>query len=137
MRSAKNNFKAISIILALAIFLPQLPHFFPEDVSRDGRVDLRDAILLVKDFKESSPTLESSLKDLNTLLTAFHVTSGLKQVLKTDEPEAVRTDDAPFVVKSELMPFQFHGMWSKLRHRSTGFESLNFKPIVPPPRLAV
>lgn len=129
-------FKGISIILAIAVFLPQLPHFFPEDVSRDGHVDLRDTILLVKDFKKSSPTLESSLKSINTLLTAFHVTSGLKQIIQKNEEKAVGPDDTPYVTLSIWIPCQFYGASSKLRRHPANFDSFNPQPIVPPPRNA-
>jgi hypothetical protein len=36
------------ILLAAALLTPRTPFFAPEDVNRDARVDLRDAVELVR-----------------------------------------------------------------------------------------
>lgn len=134
MRLAKNARSYISILVAITILLPHLPHFAPEDMSRDGNVDLRDAILLVKHFEDSVATSKTSLKGLDSLINTFHVTSGLTQVIRKGERETISFRDAPCAVSSVSAIFQYHLAFPKPIGRSDDFSSFYTRPNVPPPR---
>lgn len=73
------------IFLAAALLTPRTPFFAPEDVNRDARVDLRDAVLGVRVLNESAQEAESFKTSLSKTISALRVLSGFKNVIKSDE----------------------------------------------------
>ena len=90
------------ILIAIVILAPKLPHGLPEDVSRDGHVDLQDAILLIKNFQDAAANPDQFKQKDQNLVSAFQIASKLKTIIKNDEP--ARTAFGSVLVDSVYIP---------------------------------
>ena len=79
----------VSLLLVLLLSTSGLPLFYPEDASRDGRVDLRDAVLLVRDLSVEADRPGLFGREFTNLVKAVRVVAGLVTDIRQ------QTDTAP------------------------------------------
>ena len=70
------------LILMFSMVLSGLPMFSPEDATRDTMLDLKDAILLVKDFARTAENPADFSASVKRVVSALHAAAGLKTVIK-------------------------------------------------------
>ena len=134
MRTAKH---ILSIFLILAMLTAGLPYFRLEDASRNNRVDLEDAILLIKEFARTAEEPAGFKSSAEKVFSALHVAAGLKTVIKKAGDETSSTSsislEIPYLISSNA-PVTLPDMISKLPAETLLFESIISGPSTPPPR---
>lgn len=74
----------VNIGLAIALLTAGLPVFTFEDASRDGQVDLADAVLTVREVVEAAQAPGDFHLSFNRAISALEATAGLKTVIRTE-----------------------------------------------------
>jgi len=129
----------ISPVLVLLLLSSGMPAFSPEDASRDRRVDLRDAILLVKDFATSAENPESFSESMGRVVSTLNVVVGFASSI---QPSSERSSaNAPLLVDltylvSSSNDLPIPNTYSMKYPRSATFKSVTIAPTLPPPRTA-
>lgn len=136
MHSSKN---IVSILLVFLMLGAGLPVFNSGDVSRDGRTDLQDVILSVRDLARTADgpgELTHNLKQVVTTLTAV---AGLKTVIQqandSNSSNSVQALDTPYL-KYTTEQIVLTQSWSGLDDQTTSIESFSNKPVLPPPQIS-
>ncbi len=88
----------LSVILISTLLLSGLPLFSPEDASRNNRVDLEDAVLLVRDFARTAEDPTAFTASVQRVVSTMNVVAGLKAVIS-------QTDDTSFKAISACSDF--------------------------------
>ena len=73
MRALK---KILIFHLVMLLLASGLPHFMGEDASRDHRIDLADAVLLVQDFARTAQEPGAFHAQVEKMFSALHVGGG-------------------------------------------------------------
>jgi hypothetical protein len=134
------NLKHISIgILAVAVLSSGLPVFAPEDAARDNTVDLKDAILLVRDFARTAENPADFSTMVKRAVSALQAAAGLKTVIKSDG--GPKSTVSPFSIRLPYLVCSFyHVLFSmesaKVPEPSMNYQSIDITPDSPPPRLS-
>lgn len=128
--------------LTVAIIASGLPCFSPEDASRDGQVDLRDAILLVKNFAASATEPDTFSSSLQQMHNAISVVAGLKKVVSMDNDQQ-SSDSQSITIYPDLsyllaaFDFTFTPIAGTQTFEQTfAYQSLELPPASPPPRFS-
>ncbi len=131
--------RLISFALITALLSSGLPLFQGEDASRDNRVDLKDVILLVKNFSgtaENPAGFEGSLKNM---VSALQVTAGMKTVIKNSDESNTGSSfaglDLTFLKSVSTLATEV-GNAFYLNERPICFKSVTTTPSSPPPKFS-
>jgi hypothetical protein len=127
-----------SLILIVMIMATGFPVHQPGDITHDGRIDLQDAVVGVREIASSAHDplrFKSSLEDA---VTAFHVAAGLKKAIKADRsptgnplPEV----QPPGLISAfKVTPTLVATIESSLS--IVPYRSVTLSPVTPPPRMA-
>lgn len=131
--------KIISLALIAALLVPGLPLLPKEDVSRDSRVDLKDAILLVKDFSGKAEGPAGFRESYKNLISALRVTAGMKTVIKSSD-ETKAGNGAAGVDLTCLRHISTLAEWSECsfywNEIPSNFQSIITTPSSPPPQFS-
>jgi len=126
----------VSLLLVFLMLGSGLPIFHPGDVTRDGRTDLQDAILSVKDLAQTADAPGALSGDLARVVTTLTAVAGLKTVIKQanelNSSNSVQALDAPYL-KYTTEQIVLTQSWSGLDDQTTPIESCFYKPVLPPP----
>ena len=127
----------LTISLVLAILTSGLPLFSPEDANRDSTVDIRDAILSVKDFARTADNLSAFAANFENAVSALQALAGLKTVIKpannAKSATASPTLDLPYLISSFDFLFA-QATCSKPAGQSFYYQSILSSPDSPPPQ---
>ena len=136
MQAAKHICIAVLIVMMLS---SGLPLFSPEDASRDGRVDLEDAILRVRDFARTAENPGAFTASVEKVLSTLCMVAGLKTVIKpaTDTNSTNTTPglDLPYLIFSYDFTPSLKSC-SQIPETPFHYQTLVFTPSPRPPRAA-
>jgi len=94
---AVRQFLAIILVIVL-VGLGGKSFFSPEDASRNSRVDLQDAILLVRDFERTAQECVSLTANMEKMISTFHIMAGLKENIKPPaDGKTISSDHFPAI----------------------------------------
>lgn len=133
------NLKHIFItILAVAVISSGLPVVAPEDAFRDHKVDLKDAILLVRDFAGTAENPVDFSARVKRAVSALHAAAGLKTVIKSDG--GPKSTVSPLFVQLPFLICLHHHLLPptesvKVLEMSKNYQNVDITPDSPPPRL--
>jgi hypothetical protein len=132
--TAKKKITAITLIFALLV--SGLPLWRSDDANRDGRTDLMDMILLVKDFAVSAQEPAGFVGHVEDLISAITVVAGLKTALRSprdsDFQQQLPFSGLPFLIPSHGF-FDKAPLWSHMTETDIAFTSITIPPALPPP----
>ena len=120
----------LSVILISTLLLSGLPLFSPEDASRNNRVDLEDAVLLVRDFARTAEDPAAFTASVQRVVSTMNVLAGLKAVIS-------QTDDTKLKAASVCSDFCLNflcdvlisqGDGSQIHEKSFFYESVAILP---------
>jgi len=136
MRTTK--YILIAILIA-AMLSAGIPVFSPNDANRDLNVDLRDAILGVRDFAKTAETTGPFTSEAETAISVLRHVAGLKvsigPVKDTTSTPAPSSVNGWYLPPSQDAPF--HLAVSSVDGEQVFFpESPSVKPPTPPPEMA-
>ncbi len=126
----------ISPILIVLLLLSGLPVFSPEDANRDISVDLKDAIMQVRDFARTADEPHTFAARVQRALSALHVVAGLKTVVKQANDKNSATNsislDFPCIISSysfsePLLSF------TQVSEKPVSYKTFIIAPDTPPP----
>jgi len=127
----------LTISLVLAILTSGLPLFSPEDANRDSTVDIRDAILSVKNFARTADNPSAFMANFENAVSALQALAGLKTVIKrADKAKSMTTQfclESPCLISLFNLSLPSHNS-SKLLEKSISYQSISVSPNFPPPR---
>ena len=127
----------INIALVVAIIIAGLPFYRSEDASRDQVIDLKDAVLLVKDFSQTAEHPEAFSASMEKVISTLNIVSGLKTDIQPNDHAKS---------SSKLFHFDFaylitsHEYFTKLNEYTIvpgppdTFRSITLRVNTPPPR---
>ena len=134
MKAARN---IISLFLVITMLSVALPLFSPQDVSRDARVDLEDAILNLKELVRSAEKSGSIAATMQKAVSTMYVLAGLKTVIKAERTAASAANsfgvDLPYLVSFYSFSLSLFPNL-KVIENPLIFKSLVVTPHSPPPR---
>jgi len=127
----------LSAILVFAMLASGLPLFGTEDVNRDSRVDLEDAILCVQDFARTADNPAAFAANFEKTVSALQVVAGLKTVITSaGDAKSITASpslDSPYLIS--LFDFSFApAACSKPAGQSFYYQSILSSPDSPPPQ---
>ena len=133
-----NSFKhLLSLILMAAILFSGLPVFSPEDATRDTRIDLKDAILLVRNFARTADDPASFAASVKKALSGLHAVAGLKTVIKASDDKQSSTAppglELPSLISSYSFPVPANDS-TQVKEKQISYKSIVLSPNSPPPR---
>ena len=109
------------------------------DRSGNGRIDLEDAILLVKDFARSADNPSAFTASVENLVTTLRVVAGLKTVIKpAKDAQSANTSsslDLPYLISSYNVSTA-PNIWTEVGEKYFNCQSIEPEPISPPPQTA-
>jgi len=133
MRAAR---RLICFALIAAVLASGQAYFRSEDASRDRVVDLKDAVLLVKEFARTAENPQTFSINMGMMVSAFHVVAGLKTTIfkAKDSGTAPSTHgfDFPCLLSSHDFSFPVNG-WTSIPQSLFDFHSTISSPASPPP----
>ena len=136
MQFSKN---IVSILLVILLMGTGLPVFHSVDLSRDGRTDLQDVILSVKDLAQSAEDAGKLNQNFKQVVTTITAVAGLKTVIKktsdTNSANSIQTLDTPYL-KYSNQHVVLTVSWSKVEDNLSSYNSINYRPVLPPPQIS-
>lgn len=133
----------LSTLLILLVTSSGLPVYMMEDASRDGTVDLQDAIMQVQDFVQSAEGQVSFSFRFEKMFNTLSSVAGLKSLIDPDKESKSSKHQIKVVVAPDKITNSF---FINLPRLQTGtevytenfllYESRVFEPTIPPPRLS-
>jgi len=133
----------ISVILMVALFASGLPLFSPEDASGDGVINLRDAVLLTRNFAKSAENPANFAGSAKKMFAAMHVVAGLTENIKPGN-DAKSTpirqlfnlrQESPFLLASSCNIIPPTNNYLAVFEQSFHYQSIVISPSPPPPEL--
>lgn len=125
----------IPVLIVLVLF-SGLPVFSPEDANRDISVDLKDAILQVRDFARTAQEPHTFAARVEKALSTLHAVAGLKTVIKqaNDKNSSANSiySDLPYIISSYSFS-QPLCIFSKVTEEPVFYKTFIFVPDPPPP----
>ena len=136
MKPPKN---IVSILLVFLMLGSGLPVINFGDVSRDGRTDLQDVILSVKDLARTADEPGELTHNFEQVVTTLTAVAGLKTVIKQANElnsfSPVQVLDAPYL-KYKTEQIVLTHSWAGLENQTNTFKSLFYKPALQPPQIS-
>ena len=130
--------KIICNVLTLLLIAAGLPVFCPQDIDHDGGVDLKDAVLSVRQLAKSAEHPEQFESAMRNTLTAIRTAAGLQTVIKADGDSLATAGgkiNNPALIS---LPSDLPGPSGRsfVRKEPISFISHFFRPEFPPPKNA-
>jgi hypothetical protein len=136
MYSSKN---IVVITLVFLMLGTGLPIFHSGDLSRDGRTDLQDVILSVKDLARTAEKPGALAEELARVVTTLTAVAGLRSVIKQESASSSSNSaqilDTPCLTTSIARMVSID-WWSRVNVLTDTFNSISSKPILPPPQIS-
>ena len=136
MRTTKH---ILTAVLIAALLCAGMPLFSPNDANRDLNVDLKDAILRVRDFAKTAETTGPFKYEAETAVSVLRHVAGLKvsvgPVKETKSAPPSSSADGFYLPPSHLLPFRLQVSHVDWVH-SFIYESFSIEPPTPPPERA-
>jgi len=130
--------KIISIQLIILIFCYCFPVYQSEDINKDSKVDLHDAIKVVKSVAEDAQHRSGNFREnIIRAVSTLTLAAGLKTVIKTNNSISnmgYSLMDNPFFIDLNLAVVLNHTYWY-IQAVDTLFKSHIISPGNRPPRL--
>ena len=107
------------------------------DPPGSNRIDLADAILLVKDFARTAENPCAFTASVEKVVTTLHVVAGLKTVIKpAKDTQSANTSSSlnlPYLISSYNV-LTAPNIWTQVGENSFHCQSISCTPDSPPPR---
>ena len=129
----------LSFTLVTALLFSGLPLFQGEDASRDSSVDLKDVILLVKNFSGTAENPAGFQESLKNMVSALQVTAGMKTVIKNSDEANIGSSFAGLdftFIKSVSVSATAVETAYYLTEIQISYHSLTTPPASPPPKFS-
>jgi len=127
-----------SLILIIAIMATGLPVQKTGDITHDGRIDLQDAVVGVRQIASSAHDLQSFQSSMEDAVTALYVAAGLKKAIKADRSQTgnpLPEVQPPRLISAfQVDPALVASMESSISEIPC--RSVTLTPVTPPPRTA-
>ena len=127
----------LTSFLVLMILSSGLPVFSPEDANRDSRVNLKDAILNIRDFARTADDLEAFSSELGKAITTLKEVAGLKtsyKPAKDSNTSNTQTNlNTPYLIPTYHLPAKLN-ICFKIPDESFCYKSIVLSPIPHPPQ---
>ena len=121
-------------ILIILLLAGGFRGFSPEDATRDGRIDLSDAVLSAKRFIKVSQDIEIFRQNFGTMVSAMYVAAGLKSIIQANDKPANIPSLSDFVFLVSCVSFLIFSFdFSKISDKNFFYRTRNIKPPVPVP----
>ena len=136
MRTAR---QILAGIIALALLYSGLPVLNPEDVNRNAKVDLGDAIINVQDFTESADRPETFRSSAERAISTMKVLAGIKSSIGTENETKLKASPfSPhfFYLPTTVIEMCFLESSSLLTEPCLIFQSCELDIQTPPPECA-
>ena len=122
--------------LIVALLFSGLPPLIPEDATRDTRVDLKDAILLVREFARTAENPADFSASVKRAVSALHAAAGLKTMIKSEG--SPKSTAPPFFIRLPYLVGSFHHFFPstdgvKISEPSIIYRSVDLRSDSPPP----
>ena len=122
----------LSAVLVFTVLVSGLPLFSPEDANRDTRIDLKDAILRVKDFARSADHSASFPSKFENVLSALSTVAGLKAAIQPPKKtQSVKSFPCLISANTYLL---FSEMSAYISVHISTYESIVLPQPTPPPQ---
>jgi len=129
----------VSLLLVLLMLGTGLPIYNLGDVSQDGRTDLQDVIISVKDLARTTEAPGALTANFKLAVTTLSAVAGLKTVIKPasdfNSNSTVKVLDAPYL-KYTRDQIVLAGSWSEIETSTYSFNSITHEPTLPPPQIS-
>jgi hypothetical protein len=130
----------LTILLVFGLLASGLPLKSSEDINRDNRMDLEDAILSIRDLVRTSEEPGSFAFEMETVFAVLNHVAGLKRSIRPvneekSKPASLNSGGfylVPSVNKPSLVENSF-----PIAEQSSFYESFSLEPATPPPKEAV
>lgn len=124
---------AISTLIIL-LLASGLQRFSSEDATRDGRIDLSDAVLSAKRFVKVSQETDKFKQSFGKMVSALYVAAGLKTVIQANDKPAktVSVSEVFFPASSFVLAF-FLCIFSGICDKDIQYRTRNIEPPLPVP----
>jgi hypothetical protein len=136
MRTARN---ILTTIVLLALLCSGMPLTGPEDVNQDNLVDLRDAILCIKDFARTAEEPGAFFFEMETALSVMSSVAELKGTIgPSKDTKAKPASGHPngfYLIPSTRISHHLEESFP-VTGDSLACESLSLEPATPPPKKA-
>ena len=130
--------KITSIVLVILILCCCFPVYQSEDINKDLKVDLHDAITVVKSVAEDAQHRSGNFREnVIRAVSTLTVAAGLKTVIKTNNSVSnmgYSLMDNPFLIVLNLAVVMDHTYWS-IQPIDILFKSHVVPPDIKPPRI--
>jgi len=130
--------KITSIVLVILILCCCFPVYQSEDINKDLKVDLHDAITVVKSVAEDAQHRSGNFREnVIRAVSTLTVAAGLKTVIKTNNSVSnmgYSLMDNPFLIFLNLAVVMDHTYWS-IQPIDILFKSHVVPPDIKPPRI--
>lgn len=123
----------ITIMLIILLLTSGVGRFSSEDVTRDGRIDLSDAVLSAKRFVKVSQNIEIFKQNFGMMVSAMYVAAGLKTVIQAnDKPVTSSSSDIVFLLFWVVFIFSLC-IFSKICDKELSYRTRIIEPPIPVP----
>jgi len=129
---------SLRVLLIAAMMAAAIPYQHPADLHRDGSIDLRDAIVAMRQVDGGGQDPSPLMGRLRTAVTTLEVAAGLKTIIKTDAAGGL-TAQASSLPPVLLVHVAATAPVSMQLHRLAEpaiFATVDSPPPTPPPRLS-
>lgn len=127
-------------LLLVAILSTGLPLSQPADMNRDGRTDLSDAIISVRELARTAVNGSAFREGVENALVTLSVAAGLKNMISKERDPGMGSPSSAlptFLIASPVQFTVFSTMvYGDLSHEFL-YNSPALTPLAPPPRSAV
>ncbi len=125
----------LSIILVFTMLLSGLPTFIPEDVSRDRKVDLQDAVLWVMDFVSTAEKPVSFESKMEKVISTLHILVGMKENFRPPkDAKNLGTDHMFLAIRPAHLLNAYLPVNIIQNDGYKKFQTIDPEPLTPPPR---
>jgi hypothetical protein len=128
---------SIHFFLILAVISMGLPQFVVEDLNRDRKIDLADAIIGAKNFAHTADQPSAFAVNVKNAVSAIQLVAGLETKITADDGKSISQNlDQNFLVP-EKTALADSSIYSELNETTTNYCSIHHLPQIPPPRLSM
>ncbi len=124
----------LSAVLIAVMLVSGLPVFNPEDVSRDRRIDLQDAVLWIRDFALTVDKSADFTANMENILSTFNILAGLKHTLRPAKDIKSISSETFWAIQpcNDFFLFLLANMIS-IQYKDD-CSTIDLEPLTPPPR---
>jgi len=130
----------LTILLVFGLLATGLPLKTSEDINRDNRLDLEDAILSIRDLVRTAEEPGSFAFEVETVFAVLNHVAGLKRSIRPvseekSKPASLLNSSGFYLVPSVNKPARVENSFP-VSEQSSFYESFTLEPATPPPKRA-